>query len=506
MTAFARWIFCIALLLQGWTLRAQDTVISIGDSVEGELLPGESLHYSLTVRALTLLSFRVEALDDQLDPQLEVLDAAGDLVIENDDFAYPTTREAIVQAFVVPNTAEYMLVVSGFDASGGKFRLHVLPGYDRLTLRDTAMDPQNWQVVHSEAEVGLGASTVFAVDMTGLGRSALIQGARFPSQRDFYFELAFDYVSAVNNWQVGLIFHYQAPDRYHRLLLSKTGYWRMEHFAGGNVKLLQDWATHPVIVPGQAAFRLGVLVAGQHIDVVYDGQVIGTAWDAGEVEPGGVGIALKTDETYGGLMSFAVLGAQMTVPTRLVDGATAPRRLLTRRAYLMAQSLARQQLAPGDGEIKLTLPESAARHSRPGVTRVPIASDWAFAQFALGAEVDIERRTDGNGGCGIVFHYGNDEYYSLAYVTGAGDYGVARRDGAGFEPGIYGRRTAPDDATRQLLLIVSDEGITYYVDEVYAGSLPSQPRIGGLGIAVVNYESVDTTCYFADLWLYEFGD
>ena len=506
MTAIARWVFCMALLLQGGALRAQDTVIRLGDSLDGELQPRETRRYRLTVRALTLLSFRVEALDEQLDPRLDVYDAAGSLVIANDDFAWPTRRDAIVQAYVAPRTAEYTLEVSGFGASGGKYRLHVLPGYDRLALRDAAMDAQNWQVAQSTAEVGLGASSVFAVDLSGIGRSALIQGARFPSQQDAYFELAFDYVSAVNNWQVGLFFRYQAPDRYHRLLLSKTGYWRLERFDGGEIKLLQDWATHPAIVPGQTAFRLGVLAAGQHIDVVYDGQVVGTVWDSGEAAAGGVGIALKTDETYGGLMSFAVLGAQMTVPTRLVDAATMPRRLLTRRSYLMAQSLARQQLAPGDGEIKLTLPESSARHNRPGVTRVPIASDWAFAQFALGAAVDIERRSDGNGGCGLVFHYGSDEHYTLAYVTGAGEHGVSRRDGAGFAPGIYGQRADPDGARRELLLIVTDESIVYYVDAVYAGSLPSQARVGGLGIAVVNYESADTTCRFSDLWLYDFGE
>ena len=506
MTAIARWLFCIALLLHGGTLRAQDAIIRLGDSLEGELTPGETRRYSLTVRALTLLSLRVEALDEQLDPQLEVYDAAGSLVIENDDFAYPALRDAVVQALVAPRTAQYTLEVTGFGGSGGRFRLHVLPGYDRLALRDAAMDARNWQVVQSDAEVGLGASSVFAVDMSGIGRSALIQGLRFPAQRDVYFELAFDYVSAVNDWQVGLFFRFQAPDRYHRLLLSKTGYWRMERFLGEHVEVLQDWATHPAIVPGQSAFRLGVLAAGQHFDVVYDGQVVGTVWDEGAAEAGAVGIALATDENYGGLMSFAVLGAQMTAPTRLVDAQTIPRRLLTRRAYLMAQSLARQQLVPGNGEVKLTLPQSQARHNRSGVTLVPIAAGWSFSEFALGAGVDIERRSDGNGGCGLVFHYGSDDHYSLAYVTGAGEYGLSRRDEAGFAPGVYGERSAAGDAKRQLLLVVTDERIDYYVDEMYAGSLPSQARTGGLGIAVVNYEGVDTSCRFSDLWLYDFGD
>ena len=114
----------------------------------------------------------------------------------------------------------------------------------------------------------------------------------------------------------------------------------------------------------------------------------------------------------------------------------------------------------------------------------------------------MDLRSDGNGGCGIAFHVGNDEFYTLAYVTSAGEFGLSRREGAGFQPGAHGKRQPDRAATRQLLLIVSDDVAHLYVDEEYAGSLPSQPRIGSLGIGVVNYEAVDTTCDFSDLWLY----
>lgn len=500
MTWLARLVVCCALLLPALSLRADDSVLSIGSIVESELRAGESQRYTLTALALTILSIRVEALDDRLDPQLELLDPSGALVAANDDFAYPATLDALLQAFVLPKTGAYTLIIAGVGGSGGVYRLHVLPGYDSLALRDLDMSSQDWDVAHSDAPVGLGASNLYSIDMTGVGASAVIVGRRFLARRAYYFEVAFDFVSAVNNWQLGLAFRIQSPDDYQRLLLSKTGYWRLERVTGGLVEPLDDWATHPAIVPGATEFRLGLLVAGQHIDVVYDGQVIDSAWDARAAEAGGVGIAMMTDDTYGGLMSFAVREAQMTVPTQL-DDAAIPQRLLTRPAYLLAHDLARQQLAEGFGEIKLSLSDSVVRHNRAGVTRVPIASDLAFAEFALGARVELDRRSAGNGGCGIVFHFNDAENYTLAYVTGDGEIGVSRRDGVRFEPGIYGQRDAPVDSMRQLLLIVSDEVIHYYVDEVYAGSLPSQPRFGSLAIAVVNYEAVDSHCQFADLWL-----
>ncbi|MCY3573047.1 MAG: hypothetical protein OXG92_02450 [Chloroflexi bacterium] len=505
MTWLARLALCFALFFPWLALRADDSALAIGSIVEGELRAGESKRYTLTALALTILSIRVEALDDQLDPQFEFLDASGALVAANDDFAYPATVDAIVQAFVLPKSGAYTLTVAGLGGSAGAYRLHVLPGYDRLAMRDSVMSSQDWEVAHSDAPVGFGAANFLSIDMTGFGAAAVIVGRRFPAQADFYFEVAFDFVSAINGWGLGLAFRIQSPDTYQRLLLNKNGYWRMERVSGGFVEPLDDWATHPAIVPGASKFRLGLLVAGAHIDIVYEGQVIDSVWGARTTEAGGVGIAMLTDAARGGLMSFAVLEAQMTVPTRL-EAPIIPQRIKMRAPYLLAHDLSRQQLAQGFGETKLSLSESSVRNNRAGVTRVPIASGLAFGQFALGAKVRLERRAEGNGGCGIIFHFYNDENYTLAYFTADGDYGLSRRAGAGFAPGVYGHREAPPDSMRQLLLLVNDEVIHFYLDEVYVGSLPSQRRFGNLGIAVVNYQAIQSACQFADLWLLSYDD
>ena len=86
-------------------------------------------------------------------------------------------------------------------------------------------------------------------------------------------------------------------------------------------------------------------------------------------------------------------------------------------------------------------------------------------------------------------------------MTSRGEYGVSRRSAAGFEPGIYGDQAASDGASHYLLVVVSDEVIHYFVDERHVGSIDSVPRIGGVGIATVNYDEVETGCAFDDLWL-----
>jgi len=502
MIAPGRILFCIVCLFAvSRPLKAQGGALEMGSIVEGSLVAGETHRFSLTALALTLASFRVESLSDGLDPTLAIFDSAGALLISNDDYDYPAVLDAAIQAFVFPRTATYTIAVSAFGAGAGDYRLQVQPGYDQVAIHETTVDSANWEIVYSDGRVNVSESSVFAVEMRGLARSAGMVGLHLPIETDLYFEAEFEQVSSPAVWHVGLLFRYLSPSRYHRLLLSKRGYWRVDRIEGDTVTPLRNWKNHPAIPAGESAFRLGVLVSGQHYDVVYNGQVVGAAWDRAPPQAGSLGIAMMTDGQVGGAMSFVVAETRVTLPTRVEEKVLFPQTLLANGYYAMTEDLARQQLVPVGGEIQVALPESSVRSARPGVTRLPVASNFSFAQFAFGVSLTIDARSEGNGGCGLFFHYNDDENYTLAYVTSHGDYGISRRAADGFTPGIYGNRPAPASGSHHLLAIVSDAVIHYYLDGRYMGSLDSRPRIGGLGIAAVNYQEVDTSCAFTDLWL-----
>ena len=507
MTAPGRIIFCIACLLGSVsTIYAQDTVLRVGSAVDGELAAGETQRYSLTALELSLLSLRVEALSGGLDPLLEIFDQEGRLVVSNDDYDYPTERDAAIQAFVIPRTSTYTIAVRAFGDSAGAYRLHVLPGYDRLIMREAPVDSANWEVVYSDTVLSVSDSSAFALEMRGLAQSAGLVGLHLPIEDELYFEIAFGQVSSPAVWQVGLLFRYLSPTQFHRLLLSKRGFWRVDRVDGAEITPLRKWTAHPAIRPGEGDFRLGALVSGGHVDVVYNGQVVGSAWDRAPQRPGSLGVALMTDERIGGAVSFVVAETLVTAPTRVGERLIFPPRLVTRGYYAMANTLARQQLVPVGGEIKLAVTESSVARARSGISRLPIASNFSFAQFALGASLTLDVRTVQNGGCGLYFHYNDDDNYTLAYVTSHGDYGVSRRTAAGFEPGIYGNQGVADGEEHDMLVIVGDETIHYYLDERYVGSLDSIPRIGGVGISAVNYDEVRTGCLFKDLWLLSLDD
>ena len=507
MTSLGRIAFCLACLLVSIApLQAQDSRLRLGDIVEASLAPGDTHLYTFTALELTLISLRVEALSDSLDPRFELFDRDDRLIVANDDYDYPATRDAATQALVLNATSTYTIAVRGHGGSGGDYRLHFLPGFDVLALRDSTMDKANWQVAVSDTALDISESSLFAIQLEGFARNAVVLGEHLPQEQDVYFEATFHAVTSTADWQVGVVFRYQAPNTYHRVLLSKTGFWRVERIEDGDLVRVRNWTTHPAIVPGETDFRLGVLASGQHIDVVYNGQVVGSASDQATPKAGGLGIVMRTDDKTGGLMSFAVRQTLLTLPTRVNNRILFPQRVLKRRDYLMARDLARKQLVPAGYNVSFVQRESSVRNVREGVTRFAIASDRVYEQFALGVSLTLKAAEAGNGGCGLFFHFNDENHYTLAYTTSEGDFGISRRIGDGFEPGIYGRRSPPEDPVHYLLVIALDDVVHYFLDEEYVGSMESQPRVGSIGIAVVNYDLVDTSCKFDDLWLQSFDD
>ena len=480
---------------------AQDKTLVLGSQVENTLSPNETHRYSLTILELTLVSFRVQALSESLDPQLAIYDGSGELVISNDDFDFPDSLDALIQAFVIPKSDRYTVAVSGFKGTSGPYRLQLLPGYDVPVNADSKLLLDDWKVVNRRAEVRQAGSDRLAVEVDGLATTAVMLGARFRQELDTYFEVQFDNVSSADDWQVGLAFRYARPDLHSRVLLNKRGFWRMERVDEGDIVVVRNWGTHPAIVPGESKFRLGIMASGQHFDIVYNGQIVGMISDKQTAATGNVGIAMRTADAVGSRLSFAVTDATMTIPTRVDDRPIVPDQLLARSYHVMDNVLARQQLIPVDGEFKLLLPQSSVRRRLAGVTSYLVGSGLRFAEFAIGAKVSYEMGKEANGGCGIFFHYQDEERYQLAYVTAEGDYGVSLRDGDVFAPGVYVNRPAPKQHEHDMLLVVYEGTIHYYVDNQHIGQLATETSPGNVGIAVVNFATVNTSCVFEDFWV-----
>lgn len=497
-------LFCMALLASSaW---AQDRTLALGSQIEDALAPNETHRYSLNALEWTLASFRLEALSDALDPQLAIYDSSGELVIANDDYDYPASRDAIIQAFVFPKSDLYTVAVSGYAASGGAYRLRMLPGYDRQIQAGQKLLLEDWQAVNRLALVRQAGVDRLAVATDGIATTAVVLGNAFAPERDFFFEVQFDNVSSAGDWQVGIAFRYARPDSHSRVLLNKRGFWRMERVEQGDIVVVRNWGTHPAIIPGQTRFRLGVLASGAHFDIVYNGQIVGTLGDSKTEPAGKLGVAMRTANAVDSRLSFAIAQATMTIPTRVDESVLLPSQLLARSYHVMHDVLTRQQLIPIGGDIKMLLPESSVRRRSAGVTPFRLGSGLRFAEFALGAAVSFQMSGEANGGCGILFHYQDQERYQLAYVTAGGDYGLSQRQGDIFAPGIYVKKPPRERQKHDMLLIVHDGTIHYYADKAHIGEIAYDTASGSVGIAAVNYASVDTNCDFADFWVLSLDD
>ena len=178
MIALAQCLLCAAIFLMALaSVNAQETRLRLGDILEASLAPGATHHYTFSALELTVLSVRVEALSDSLDPRFELYDRDNRLVIANDDYNYPATHDAAVQAHVLTHTSTYTLSVSGHGGSGGDYRLHLLPGFDVLAPRGAIEDKAQWQVAFSDTALDISESSLFAIELEGYARHGGRAGA-----------------------------------------------------------------------------------------------------------------------------------------------------------------------------------------------------------------------------------------------------------------------------------------------------------------------------------------
>jgi hypothetical protein len=153
--------------------------------------------------------------------------------------------------------------------------------------------------------------------------------------------------------------------------------------------------------------------------------------------------------------------------------------------------------------MAMTVPEASVTYSRPGVNRLMLGQNTAFGNFAFGGTVTLGQLQQGPGGCGLVLRYSSEAEYALAWLDGDGAFGLSVKENEEFAPGLFGADPAlPTRATHHLLVIASDSILHYYVDGVSAGELSVPLTDGEVGVAAVNFESLDTTCTFNNLWLW----
>lgn len=497
----------LVVLLGGLPLRAQETTsLEFAVPALGELeSPDDSAVYTFDALADAPTSLLLENTSGALDPVLTVVNAAtGETVIANDDFAYPDTTDAILQAFTIPRSGTYEVRVSGFGETTGSYRLTLLPGYAALAAYDTFDSSSDWSPLASSTEISSddGALTL---SLNGVDARGVALSDELPALADFYAEVRIDEISGRNAWRAGLALREQ-DGGYYGVSINADGLWRFVAANRENERIIRDWASHPAIRPGETRFTLGVLANRDGFEIFYNGQVIGQVRDTAISEAGGIGLLIGTANAIGSETRVRFDTLTITQPLTIDGEVPVPQQIVDGTPSQIALTLERQHIIPPGGEFGLNVSESFRDSRVPGVSLQPLASGSTFSAFVLGTTTTIEQ-TGGTGvsGCGLALR-STDQGYTVAYVDSSGAYGVAERSGDQFEAGIYGEDAVLNDASsHDLIVVAGEDNLLYFINGMFAGQMPITPLAGEVGNALVNFDPVSTTCRFRDTWLWRWN-
>ncbi len=486
----------VVLLALATRVHAQDSgTIDLFTPVEGRVDSGEQT-WTFNGRTNEPVSFLAETTGGSLDPAMTVRTSTGATLISNDDLSYPSEHNALLEAITIPTLGVYTVSVSGFHGTTGSYRLTMLPGYGSLAAFETFDSVVDW--TGSDGLTVTGASGALNVALAQGTRAGFTRAADAPTYGDFHAQVDVTSVSG-SGWVVGLEARHSDAGSY-VYEVNDRGEWRFVLDQPDGETVLRDWVRHPAVRAGQTTFSLGLMATGAGFDFFYSGDLVGRISDATLADAGTTGLYIGSAQALGANASFDNLS--VTVPVSVDGAAVVPQQVIVGDAMSMVQSLIRQRLIAANGELKLNVAQSSTEHSGPGIDFIGLGRGLMFTDFALGTTVTMQNRPAGQGGCGLIFRVTDPTHYDLAYLDGTGAYGLSRRDGDRFEPGLFGHLAVSSGPSHHLLIIANNPTLLYYVDGQYVGTL-DQPAIeGGIGNAVVNFESLYTSCQFNNTWVW----
>jgi pre-peptidase len=485
-------------ILSGAALAQAPADIELFGFIEGTI-EGEPQTWRFNAQTGEPISLMVEVLSGNLDPILTIRDKDGAVVLSNDDYQYPDSRDSLLEAITIPELGAYTATISAFGDTAGDYRLTLLPGYGQFEHEETFDSTDGWTTNESASIQAVDGQILLSLTSN---ESAGITYDTFAAPFDIFYAQADVTAVTGSDWAVGMAARIGEDGSYYLYLVNERGEYRLSlHTAEGDT-ILHDWTRHPAIRPEQRPFTVGILSTGEGYDLVFNGAVVERFSDTTLSEPGAVGLAIDNISAFGTL-SAQFDNLRVTIPVQTGSETLIPQNLFVGIANVMAIELERRQLVPANGEIVLNLAESFSEYARPGVNILPLASQLRFTNLAIGTTVYSDGVADSPGGCGLILRAADETHYTLAYLDGHGGYGLSQRDGDTFTPGLYTEDETWDaSAAHHLLVIADDTTLLYYVDGRYIGTLQNEPVEGGIGNAVVNFDPVYTSCSFVNTWVY----
>ena len=490
-------IFCLLFL----PVQAQD--LALNSIIQASLDSGSEDNYAFVAREGQLLSFIARS-DDELDVILRIENLNGDMLLSNDDYNYPDSRDAIIEGFVAPYSGSYTLIVDAYGNTTGTYTLEVLSGYSTLLTQDFFDNNTGWQatgldpVDRPELNIVNGTANL---RQSGIDRSGLATG--IPVNSDVYFaRVLIDSISDNAGWRAGIVFGYQNEGYFYRALVNYRGAWRLVAMRNGEEVVLRDWNVHPAITPDERNFSMAVLVNGNSFDIFYDDQYVGSATDP-NFSNGQIGLVAESIDAIASDVTVRFDNLTITTPTYTGEETIFPVNIIANGTNSSIRELEQRLLIPPGGEMAFTLSETFARNNQEGVSSFAIGDGRTVTNFALGTRLSWAATSANLNACGLIFRDDGSENYTLAYVDSEGGAGLGERSGTEFIQNIYNTRMNNSRPPYDIVLIVNDDTVHYYLNGIHLATMQAGIRDGVIAGTVVNFDPVNTSCQFNNLWVWQ---
>ncbi|MFZ4813980.1 MAG: hypothetical protein ACOYL5_05550 [Phototrophicaceae bacterium] len=482
-----------------WGVSAQSATLPAYGSVQGQIAADQSETWFFRAVEGELVSLIVEPTSD-LDPTLTLRSETGALLTQNDDYDYPNSRSAVLQAVTIPFTGQYSVEISGFGGSVGTYTLTRLRGYAQAEQLNGFANASEWVASGETLQLGL-APNALSLSLSGISQSGVAYPPRATPLGDAYTHVAVT-VNARPGWVVGMTARQARPDQYYLFAINHLGGWQLVLRDGETETILRDWGTHPAIRAGETSFDLGILSYGQTVEVFYNGSSLGSVEDA-TLESGITGVYGQTANALDSAFAATFSDLRVTVPRLTAQGGELlPIQIILGNVVDVANALAHMRAIPSGGELVLDVSEIVVQSNDVGVSRFPLGRGSTFTNFVISSEVTIQANFDDPAGCGLYMRAVDDETYLMAYLDQTGAYGLSERRGQTFFPGVFGQEASLARGEHQLLLIANGNTVRYYMDGRYVGELLSAGVAGSIGNAIINFEPNATNCRYENTWLW----
>ncbi len=491
--------------------RAQDDApeaLAFFVPVQGELddsTPQED--YTFDGYAGQVISVIAVTLAGDLDPVVRIINPGGRMVGENDDID-SLVRDAGLEAFALPDSGTYTIRVMRYQGAtgttSGTYELRLTPGFGRVEWREGFdAGALSWVSPQGDALPLSSGGLRLRVNEPGGTLRAFPPDA--PRYDDLYVQADARLFGIVPYAEFGLVLRAQgeAFARGYVFRLNTEGQWSVALQDETGEFVLRSWEDNPALEGDE--WRIGVLARGSRFDVFANETWLGTVTGDRLSGAGTVGLyaasARDQDE------NVTVIFDDVIVTTRLgTTYAGLPLALNAWDAPDPAEIIAELQESghltnPADTH-DLFLTDKTVEAADPDALFELIGSGQAiYDNFVLGARVRIT--TEGNSiGCGLVYRWQDDRNLDLAYVDARGGFGIVQAREGTLTANVYDIDPMVDAETNKLLVLARGGTIVLYIN----GALVAQERVGPgsgrVGVALLNYEDVPTTCLWTDIWVW----